>query len=161
MKPYYSTEALQAKLRLEAEAWLGTPFAENCAVRGRQGGVSCERYQVAVHTATGACPPVELPTLAVEKVRRWHEHYRESVILEWLDLPEIRGRVRRVDEAEEPMVGDIAIVKVQQTEHHVGLWAGAWLYHVAIPAGVVRWSTRDPQLRPAIRCFYRISAWPS
>lgn len=158
MTPFYNTDTRRNKLLAEAASWLGTPFAENCAVKGEQGGVSCERYQLAVHAATGACPELQLPVLPVEVVRRWHEHHPESLVMQWLQHPEIRGRVRRVDENGPKMIGDLAVMKVQHTEHHLALWAGDWLYHVAIPAGVVRHSTRDPQLRRAIRCFYRIYA---
>lgn len=156
MSPFYNTDARRAAIVAEARSWLGTPFSENCAVKGPQGGVSCERYQIAVHTATGACPAIELPELPVQNVRHWHEHHADSLILAWLQLPEVRGRVRRVDEDEAPAIGDMAVFLFGKTEHHLGLWCGHELLHVAIPAGVVAHSTRDPKLRAAVRCFYRL-----
>ncbi|MBI5771925.1 MAG: hypothetical protein HZA93_29400 [Verrucomicrobia bacterium] len=160
MTPFYRTDARRAALLQEARSWLGTPFAENCAIKGPRGGVSCERYQLAVHTATGACPPVALASLPVEVVRHWHEHHAESLILGFLGREEVRGRVRRVDDGGPPLLGDLAIFRFAQTEHHLGLWCGHELLHVAIPAGVVVHSTRDPKLRAALRCLYRIHEAP-
>ncbi|MBI5689237.1 MAG: hypothetical protein HZC55_04010 [Verrucomicrobia bacterium] len=156
MTPYYQSEERRAALLQEARSWLGTPFRENCALKGPQGGVSCERFQAAVHTATGACPPIELPVLPVEAVRHWHEHHPESLILAWLQLPEVRSRICRLDEAEAPAIGDLAVLEFARTAHHLGLWCGHEILHVAIPAGVVAHSTRDARLRATIRCFYRI-----
>lgn len=156
MAPFYKTDARRAAVIAEARSWLGTPFSENCAVKGLQGGVSCDRYQLAVHAAAGACPLLELPVLPVEQVRRWHEHNADSRILGWLGSPKFRGRARRVDEGAAPMIGDIVVLRIKETEHHLGLWAGAEIFHVAIPAGVLSHSARDPELLKLIRCYYRI-----
>ncbi len=158
MIPFYNTLERRAALVIEAHSWLGTPFSENAAVKGRDGGVSCARYLAACHVAAGAIAAVTLPVLPVEQVRHWHEHHSESMILDWLALPEVRGRVRRVDDGEAPMVGDLVVMRVQLTEHHVGLWCGHEILHVAISAGVVSHSTRDPELMRLVRCFYRILA---
>lgn len=154
--PFYRTEERQRALLDEVASWEGTPFSENCAVKGRQGGVSCERWQAALHAATGACPELDLPVFGVEEVRHWHEHHKESLILHWLGLPEIRNLVRRVDEADAPMIGDIVVMRVDKTEHHLGVWCFPRIYHVAIPAGVVWHGARDAELRKLVRCFYRI-----
>ena len=156
MIPFYNSLVRRNVLVDEARSWLGTPFSENCAVKGPQGGVSCSRYLAACHTAAGACAAIVLPILPVEQVRHWHEHHAESQILLWLALPEVRGRVRRVDEGAAPLIGDLVVMKVQLTEHHIGLWCGHEILHVAIPAGVVSHSTRDPKLRKMIRGVYRI-----
>lgn len=158
MTPYYQDSARCAVLLAEARDWLGTPFSENTAVKGLQGGVSCVRYLEACHAAAGAIVPATLPVLPVEEVRHWHEHHAESKIVEWLAQPAVRGRVRRVDESEAPMIGDLVIMRVQLTEHHIGLWCGPDILHVAIPAGVVAHSTRDPELRAMIRAHYRFYA---
>lgn len=154
--PFYRTTERQALLLAEAAAWVGTPFAENCAVRGRDGGVSCDRFQAALHTSTRACPPVDLPVLPVEQVRRWGQHHTASRVLAWLELPEVRGRVQRVDDGAEPLIGDLVVIQVDKTTHHLGCWAWPWIYHVAIPAGVVAHSAADPELREMVRAYYRI-----
>jgi hypothetical protein len=154
--PFYRTEERQRALVAEALSWIGTPFRENHAVKGPSGGVSCERFQAALHESTGAAPHIELEPLPVEVVRHWHEHHSASRIIEWLGRPELRGLVARVDEGEQPMVGDIVVVKVDRTEHHIGVWCESVICHVAIPGGVEARSTRNPKLMELVRCYYRI-----
>jgi hypothetical protein len=154
--PYYQSVERQTALRHAARAWLGTPFRENCAVRGLAGGVDCVHFLAAVHAEAGACPLVELPAEPVEVVRQWHVHHPESKILDWLGRPDVRGRVRRLEEGEPLMPGDMPVLRVEQAEHHLTLWLQPELLHVAIPAGVVSHSTRDPELLRRIRCTYRI-----
>lgn len=161
MRPFYSSAVRRELLLAEAQSWLGTPFRENCAVRGRDGGIDCTHYQAACHTAAGACASLELPHVPVEVVRYWHQHHSVSRILEFLGRPEFRGRVRKVDEGEPPAVGDIAVLRIEHTEHHLGLFTGAHIYHVAIPAGVIRTSVRDAKFMEHVRSYYRIMESPA
>lgn len=156
--PFYNTDTRRSLLLEEARSWLGTPFRENCAIKGRDGGVDCAHYQAACHAAAGACQPLDLPVLPVEQVRAWHQHNASSLIMNWLAQDGVRGRVRRIEPEETPMIGDLVLLKLDLTEHHLGLWCGPELFHVAIPAGVVTHSTRDPDLRNYVRCYYRILA---
>lgn len=158
MIPFYIAEARQQALVAEAHSWLGTPFSENCAIKGPQGGVSCARYLVACHAAAGACGHVELPVLPVEQVRFWHHHHGESLMLKWLDAAAPGGRVRRVDDDEPRMIGDVLFLKIEQTEHHAALFAGSHVYHVTTTAGVVRHSVHDRELIRLVRCAYRLYA---
>jgi hypothetical protein len=160
MKIYYHTPERCALLQAEALDWLGTPFSENCAVKGRDGGVDCVHFLAAVHTAAGACAAVDLPTLPVEQVRAWHQHNTRSLILDWLGQPAIRGRVRRLDVGEPLLSGDMPVLKVGLTGHHLALVCGPELLHVAIPAGVVSASMRDRELLAAMLCAYRIFEAP-
>lgn len=155
-RPYYLTEDHCDALLQEAFSWVGTPFAENCAVKGPQGGVSCVHFLGACHVAAGAIAAVEIPALPVEQVRHWHEHHRESLVLQWLEQAAPSGRIRRVDDNDVPMVGDLAVMKIKETEHHVGLWCGAQILHVAIPAGVIVHRVGDRELMKLVRCYYRI-----
>ena len=156
MRPFYHSPERQAALLAAARAWIGTPFSENCAVRGPQGGVDCVHFLAAVHAEAGACEPFVLPVMPVQFVRSWHVHHADSLIIEWMGRPEIRGRVRRLDDGEPRMIGDMPVLRLQQTEHHLTLWAAPEIIHVAIPAGVVAHSTRDRELLKSIRCTYRI-----
>lgn len=156
LAPYYRTDALHYALVAEAQSWLGTPFSENCAIKGRQGGVSCARYLVACHAAAGACDHVELPVLPVEQVRFWHQHHGESMMLKWLEAAAPSGRIRRVDEAEPWLVGDVVFLKIEQTEHHAALFTGSHLYHVTTAAGVVRHSIHHAEVMEMVRCVYRL-----
>lgn len=157
VQPYYHNEARRAWLIHEATSWLGTPFAENCEVKGPQGGVDCRHYLYAVHRECGALSAdFWMPKLRVEVVRRWHEHHEHSLLLAGFARPELRERIRLLDEAEEPMIGDVIVLKIEQTEHHLALWCGDRAYHVAIPTGVIFHSTRDPQFSKLVRFRYRI-----
>jgi hypothetical protein len=158
MTPYYHTAERRALLQAEALSWIGTPFSENCAVKGRAGGVDCVHFLAAVHTVAGACEAVHLPELPVEQVRAWHQHNTRSLILDWLGQPAIRGRVRRLAEGEPFMTGDMPVLKVGLTGHHLSLVCGPELLHVAIPAGVVSASMRDRELLGTAICTYRIFA---
>ncbi len=154
--PYYRTDARREALLSEAQSWQGTPFRPNGKARGRDGGVDCAHYLAAVHAAAGACEPLDLPDLPVEVVVHWHEHHGVSRVLKFFEMPELRGRVERVDENEPTMIGDVAVLKVGQTEHHLAIHGGTHLYHVVRPAGVVRHSVRDQSITAIIRAGYRI-----
>jgi hypothetical protein len=156
--PYFSTTARQAAFLEAAWSWLGTPFSENCAIRGRQGGVDCVRLAAEVLAAAGALSRLELPVLPVEWVRSWHAHHAESRLLEFFAQPVIRERLRRVHASDEPIIGDIAVLKFRQTENHVALWCGDHAVHTSIHAGVIRTSTANPSFSRAIRAFYRVHA---
>lgn len=158
MKLFYQDPDRQAQLVREAESWLGTPFSENAAIKGPAGGVSCVRFLAACQAAAGACDPLDLPALPVEIVRHWHHHHAASMITDWLARPEVRGRVRRLEPDAEPMTGDMPLLRVGQTEHHLALVCGPHLLHVTVPAGVVRHSIHDPSLRGMVRAFYRVLA---
>lgn len=154
--PFYRTPERRELLLSEAQSWLDTPFRENGNVRGRDGGVDCANYLAAVHAATGACPVLQLEVLPIEVVTSWHDHYAVSRVLEFFKMPELRGRIVRVDDGDASMVGDIAVFKVGKTEHHLALDCRFHLYHVARPAGVVRVNWRDRSIANRISAHYRI-----
>lgn len=154
--PYYRLSERRQRLSTEARTWIGTPFRENSAIKGRQGGVDCRHFLHECHVATGACPRFYMDVLPVEVVRHWHEHHAVSQILAWLNAPELRGLVVRVDEDDEPQIGDITIIETQRAAHHVGLWCGAGVLHVAIPAGVIENSAADPDFMRLVKCHYRL-----
>lgn len=155
-QPFYRTDARRVQFVTEARLWLGTPFAENCAVRGRQGGVDCVHLVQAVHRACGAIPELWLPRQPVERVRHYGEHHAKSLILDWFGRSEHSGLVRRLDEGEATAIGDVAVLKIFQTEHHLALWCGSELIHVALQGGVMKHSTHDPKLPEIHRCTYRV-----
>lgn len=156
MTPYFDTIARQTAFLSEAWSWLGTPFSENCAVKGPRGGVDCVHLAASVLFETGALSRIDLPTLPVEWVRSWHAHHAESRILEFFAQPVIRERLQRVHAADEPIIGDIAVLRFRQTENHVALWCGDHAVHASIHAGVIRTQAANPDFSRSIRCFYRI-----
>lgn len=154
--PYYRIFERRERLLNEARSWVGTPFRENSAVKGPQGGVECRHFVHECHVVGGGCERYHMDVMPIQVVRHWHEHHAISQILAWLNAPELRARLSRVDEAAAPMIGDITIVETQRAAHHMGLWCGHEVLHVAIPAGVVAHSTRDPDFMRLVRCHYRL-----
>ncbi len=61
MTPYFNTPFRVARLRAVAEGWNGTPYCQNSAVRGRQGGVSCHNLIARVLIESGALPEFTPP----------------------------------------------------------------------------------------------------
>jgi len=159
--PFYSTSERQASFLAEARSWLGTPFAENVAVKGSHGGVSCVHYIVAVQVACGAWPTLTLPAQPVEVVRAWHEHHSVSKILDFMARPEIRARLRKVDEDDRPLIGDIAVMQIDHSTHHLALYGGHELFHVTTRTGVISTSSRRGDAAAKIRSFYRIVGEPN
>lgn len=123
-----------AALHLECASWIGTPFRQRSRVKGPLGGVDCAGFVGAVFWAIGAInldiaiPPYEL---------NHADHSDESLLREWFERPEVRARVRLIDEAEPAQDGDIVFPKLGRTEHHLAIRIGGEIYHVVRPAGVV------------------------
>lgn len=155
MKPYYDTISRQAHFIREAYSWVNTPFSENAAVKGRLGGVDCVHLAAEVHVACGALPSISLPVLPVEFVRHWHEHHAESRLLSFFNLPEIRGRLKKVPKPEAPLIGDVVVMRYGKTEHHVGLWCGESIVQATTTAGVTVSSRHHPSLKDTVRSLYR------
>lgn len=158
MTPFYHTRERQSRFLAECHSWLRTPFSPNCKVKGLSGGVDCVRFAAAVHVATGALARIEIPVLPVEWIRSWHEHHAESRLIEFFRQPAIAARLQRIED--EPMIGDVAVLRHGLSEHHVALWAGPMAYHVSIRAGVLAVSTAKPDFLRLIRGFYRIHELP-
>jgi hypothetical protein len=155
---YYSTEERRKAFDHECRKWLGTPFRENVAIIGA--GVDCSRYALAVHTACAAVPAgVVLDVLPVEWVRGWGEHHAESRVIDFFHQPEVRARLRRVED-DGPKTGDIAVMQFSRACHHVGLYSDMHCYgeifHVSPGAGVVAHALHLPIIKKSIRAYYRI-----
>lgn len=154
--PFFNTIGRQAAFLDEAWSWIGTPFSENCEVKGAKGGVDCVHLAAGVFFAVGALRRFELPVLPVEFVRSAHVHSAESRLLEFFALPAIREHLKRIPAADEPKIGDVAVLKFKQSENHVALWCGDHAIHASTHAGVIRTSTSNPDFLSSIRSFYRV-----
>ncbi len=157
MTRFYHSIERQACFIKESFSWLGTPFSPNSQVKGTQGGVDCVHLASAVHVACGAIEAVEIPVLPIAWVKSWHDHHANSLLLDFFSLPAIKQRLLKIGRDETPEIGDVAVVRYGNTEHHVGLWCGGRMVHATTTAGVIWTSTDDPNLRKAIRSFYRFS----
>lgn len=130
-----------AALATACASWLGTPFRQRSCVRGPHGGVDCAAFVGAVFREIGAIgeeisiPPYEL---------NHAEHSDESLLRAWFERPEVRLRVRPLDEQEPPLTGDLVFPRVGRTEHHLAIHfpASGEIFHVVRPSGVCRQSLR-------------------
>ncbi len=121
-----------AALREACESWRNTPFRQRSAVKGSGGGVDCAAFIGCCFHECGAVDSL----IAVPPYELNHaEHSTESVFRSWFERQEVRARVRRVDESEAHLDGDIVFPQVGRTEHHAGLRIGALVYHIARPSG--------------------------
>jgi hypothetical protein len=140
---YFSSRDRVAALRRACEGWLHTPFRERSKVKGPGGGVDCANFVAAVFLEIGAITEkIAVPPYAND----WAEHNQHSILREWFEQPAARRRVRRVDEAEAHLDGDIVFPKIGQCEHHLGLRIGDAIFHVVRPNGVCRQGIRDVAL---------------
>jgi cell wall-associated NlpC family hydrolase len=148
--------ARHAALAAACASWAGTPFRACSAVKGPQGGVDCAGFVGAVFAEIGAIPAC----IAVPPYEPNHaEHCEESLLRAWFERPEVRARVRLLDEAEPALPGDMVFPRVGRTEHHLALQLGGEIWHVARPAGVVRQSLAGLRLHgvPLHRSRYRLT----
>lgn len=154
--PFYGSPETVAALVAEAQRWIGTPFRYGSCVRGAGGGVDCTHLCYAVHLACGAFAPFEVPSAPLN----WHQHHDESIMLDFLRAPEAAGRLKHIDRDDPTMTGDLAVVRVSRTEHHMGtvlrLESGAFLLHVPLNHPVQLSPLADPAMR--ITSLWRLSS---
>lgn len=145
-------------LQLECESWRGTPFRQQGRVKGAMGGVDCVWFMPLCFLNIGA---IGRETFAAVEVPNYHlnhaEHSKVSLIHDWFRQPAVRTRVRRVDEDEPHLDGDMVFPKVGLCEHHFGFRIGNHIYHIARPSGFCRHSINDLALE---RSRYRLLVAP-
>lgn len=161
-KPETATPAGAARvaaLRAECESWRGTPFRQHSRVKGPGGGVDCVNFVAACFAAIGAIPDaIAVPAYAPNHA----EHRDDSLLRAWFDRPEVRARVRLLDEAEPPLDGDLVFPRVGRCEHHLAIRIGAELYHISRSAGWCRLTIAQlPLHRSRYRLMEAVSAQPS
>lgn len=156
--PYYASPEARGRLAAESQRWLGTPFRAGSAVPGPLGGVDCVRLCAAIHAACGACDPLDIPAAPMQ----WHMHHEQSLLLDWFRGPDVRGRVKRIEEGEPWLSGDLVAVQTGLAAHHLGTWLddaqGRHLLHVPVGSSVQRWSLDDRLLKGRIAAVWRIHA---
>ena len=137
---YFCDAVRIAPLVAACESWRGTPFRGRSCVKGAMGGVDCVGFVGAVFHEIGAVPmSVSIPDYAINHA----EHSDESVLRGWFERAEVRARVRRVDEAEASLPGDLVFPVVGRCEHHLGLQLGSVVWHVTRGAGVCTMTVRQ------------------
>jgi len=130
---YFTNQpARVAALRTACESWRGTPFRERSMVKGAGGGVDCGGFVGSTFYECGAVPlAISVPPYHVNHA----EHNEVSQIRQWFEQPDVRVRVRRVDEDEVHVDGDLVFPEVGRTEHHIAIRIGREIYHIARPSG--------------------------
>ncbi len=143
---YFVSPERAAALQRACEGWAGTPFRARSATKGAAGGVDCAGFVGAVFAEIGAIPEaVAVPPYDVNHA----EHSEASMLRAWFERATIRRRVRRVDESEPHLDGDIVFPVVGRTEHHLGLRIGRGVYHIIRPGGWCWMTTTQLKLSPS------------
>lgn len=138
-------------LRVACESWRGTPFRKQSLVKGVGGGVDCAGFVGAVFHEVGAIShAISVPPYEVNHAL----HSEESLIRAWFERGEVRARVRRVDEDEPHVDGDLVFPIVGRAEHHVALRIGVDVYHIARPSG---WCSMTISMLKLARSRYRLT----
>ena len=78
---WYHTEERVAALQGEALSWKGTPFADNAAVKGFRGGVSCQMLVATVYVATRFLTAFKVP----EAPSNWGRTHTDSLVEDYMD----------------------------------------------------------------------------
>lgn len=106
---WFSTPERIAALEAEALSWVRTPFVENCAVKGKRGGVSCHFLTARIYQAVRFLPATfVIPRGYVHKLTK----SAPEAILDFVDAdPSVAGLFARVDDLSAPMPGDLIALK--------------------------------------------------
>lgn len=147
---YFNDEARVARLRAVCESWLYTPFRQRSHVKGQGGGVDCTYFVSYSFLEAGAVDEeIAVPPYTLD----YAEHNEHSLLRAWFEHPKVRERIRRVDEDEAHVDGDMVFPIVGQCVHHIAIRIGNVVYNVERPAGVVKRAVNQLKLS---RSRYRI-----
>lgn len=120
-------------LELICASWEGTPFRARSSVKGEAGGVDCASFVAAAFLELGAVEgAIVVPPYDVDHAK----HNDESLFRAWFERSDVRARVRRVEEDEAHVDGDLVFPVVGRCEHHIAIRIGQVVWHVARPSGV-------------------------
>jgi hypothetical protein len=149
----FTDPVLARAFRIECASWIPTPFRQGCAIKGRSGGVDCVHYVASCLKAIGQITDeVEIPSYDPEH----GDHSPHSLLLEWFANPAVAARVRKVEDGEPTLPGDLVMIKTGLCEHHMGIRFGGDVFHVVRGVGVIiqpiYLKTRPLQ----VRCTYRL-----
>lgn len=114
--------------------WLGTPYRHRARLQGV--GVDCAQLLVAVYSAAGLVPAVDLGDYPID----WHLHQDEERFLGWLH----ELGARRVPDGQPAQAGDVAVFRFGRCFSHGGIVedpateGGATIIHSYIRRRVMR-----------------------
>lgn len=145
----------------EAREWIGTPYVECAAVKGRNGGVDCLTFLALVFQNSGAVEKFEIPSYSPQ----WHLNRTEELYL--------NGILQYCDEIEgNPQPGDIAMWKFGNCFSHAAIVLGwpeiihAWCRRPVSPDDALGWYTlthineiHELRGQPRPRRFFTLKEW--
>lgn len=123
------SESRLADLDHAAAAWVGTPWADDSAVRGR--GACCHRLVAAIYAEAGWLPPMPVPG-GPALAAAWRD---QSPMLDWF-LSDGREWFHQVP-VDTLSAGDAVLIRVRRIPYHLAiLLGGQRLVHVTHEHGV-------------------------
>lgn len=118
-REWFSEPARVSTLCRAAAAWIGTPWAANSAVRGREGGVSCHHLPRALLIEVGALSS-QFP--APRSDPNATRHGGVSVIDRWLDrCPEFKSMAVSTVPPGDFLAGDLLGLRIYRCVDHLGI----------------------------------------
>jgi cell wall-associated NlpC family hydrolase len=134
---YFNSQERIAALEIEGRSWVGTPFVENSAAKGRDGGVSCHFLAAAIYRETGALPK---DFVAPRGTARGLKRGPALAMIDFVDAS-LGDRFDPVESG--PQAGDMIVIAEDERAKHVGVvLTGRRFVHVLRHVGV-RISTMD------------------
>jgi len=113
MTPFFDTKEKIDKLIAVANSWLGTPFVQNAANKGR--GVSCHKLCGAIYNECGFVTET-LPDGPANWGRAHKEN--ESLIVQWIDK---QPQLVPLDNTLSLLPGDLVGFKIGGCVQHLGV----------------------------------------
>lgn len=137
---FHENPYAQIAIQREADAWIGTPFRENSAVKGAGGGVSCHNLVAELYFEAGFLDRFPVPKGSVKKLRNGPHEALIGYVDDFLGQ-----RFAVVDPAEEEVyVGDLIVMRDARALCHLGVCTSrGWFTHVLPRLGVLRSMLND------------------
>ncbi len=150
MNPFFNTPEKIAALSVVANAWRGTPFMPNAAVKGA--GVSCQKLVAAIYIETGVWPADKhIP----EGPMDWSHAHKESLVEKFMAE---QTEFVLVPPAQSPAPGDMLGIQIGGCIHHCGLLltvGGRFIHCMRDGLGVQVGCTRDATYLQRIKKVWR------
>lgn len=143
---WFNTEERIAELVLEADSWIGTPFAPNSSSKGR--GVSCQKLAGCLYSACGFNLP-EVPDASIAQAR----FSRVSLVEPWFNG---RAEFSRLDPATPILPGDVLGFRIGDIVHHLGVSIEPTRFiHAIEGVGTTLAHVEDATWRSRLVCIWR------
>lgn len=118
LQSWFNSADRIAALEAEALSWVRTPFVENCAVKGRKGGVSCHFLAATIYRDVGFLPGFVPPRGFVHKLTK----SAPEAILDFVDAdPTVAGKFAKIEDLADPLPGDLVALQHEGVMRHLGI----------------------------------------